>query len=154
MKRDATQVPGELAARAMGTPAWLRQMDRIAIRSACSCLDIPTPTYTVQKTAWATSTATKVLERKIIKTTTLGVVSETSTATVTRAITVTAPAPRETAVDYALATTDGCPPNTDTTWSCPDMTAADDGSDPNYENCGVVAQDGYAGYCLYWADGT
>jgi hypothetical protein len=26
------------------------------------------------------------------------------------------------------------------------------GNDPNFKNCGVVAQDGYQGYCLYWED--
>lgn len=33
------------------------------------------------------------------------------------------------------------------------MTGEDDGSDPNFQNCKVFTQDGYAGHCLYWNDG-
>lgn len=154
MKRDeATHSAGELAARAMATPAWLKDMSRLEIRDACGCLNIPTQTIIVSRTAAATATETKVLERKIIKTTTIDAVTALSTSTVTRSITVTAAAPRETDVAVEIAQVNGCPPDQPTTWVCPDQTGTDTGVDPNYQTCAVTAQDSYIGYCLYWSDG-
>lgn len=152
-RNSPTPVHGELVARAIPTPVWLQGLSKIQISAACQCLNLATPTYTLTRNAAVTSTATVALQRKIIKTTTLAPVTTSVTATTTKSVTITLAAPKATTTTVQIDTVNGCPPTSTTTWVCPDGTGADDGSDPNYENCPIVAADEFSGYCLYWADG-
>lgn len=85
-------------------------------------------------------------------TTTLATVTVPTTATIVDTITVIAPPPLATQTSYTTVEVKGCPPGTTSTWLCPDMTGADDGSDPNFQTCAVATSDGYYGNCLYWND--
>lgn len=68
-KRDA--VPTGLVARAQATPAFFSDLSRADLRSACVCLNVARATVTRSMTTGVYATETKILQRKIIKTTTL-----------------------------------------------------------------------------------
>lgn len=177
LKRDAGPSPMELAPRAIVTPSYFRGLRKTDIRAACACMELSTPTYTRQRTTYATgivdsnpfsacvmvtvltretylATVTQALHRTIRETTTLATVVNPTTITATREITVVAPSPQATETTWAVEQIKGCPPGTTSTWLCPQQTGDDDGSHDNFLSCSVMAQDSFYGYCLYWDDGA
>ena len=145
-------------------------MRKTDIRAACLCLNLPTPLITRQVTVAGTATNTVTLQRTMRAQTVLPKVATTTTLVVTNPVVVTAPSPIAQEIAYTTVTKQGCPPGKTSTWmyvlhgkgddipltsfhSCPGQTGDNDGSDPNYQSCAVVAQDNYQGKCLYWSDG-
>lgn len=156
MKREEpSKAPSmvELAPRAMFTPSYFSGMRKTEIRQACLCLDLPTPQITRQMQTQATATGTVTLQRTMRTTTALPRVYTTSTSTSSMVVEITAPAPLATETAWTTRYIQSCPPDTATTWICPELTGENTGADSNFQTCSVLAQDNFVGYCLYWSDG-
>jgi hypothetical protein len=119
MKRqEPSQAPSKVehAPRAIFTPSYFKGMRKTEIRTACLCLELPTPIITRNMETLATATATQTLQRTMRSTSVLPRVVETATNTITLDVIVTAAAPLATETAWNIREVQSCPPGTVSTW--------------------------------------
>lgn len=146
MKRT---LPTAIEKRGVATPAVFSGWARASVTSACNCLHPATPTVTRTAVATTTSTVNAALSRTIKATTTLPTVTGVATVVTQKTQTLVAPAPIVTGSAVEIDTVDGCPPDTTSTFLCPQDTGDDDGSlsDQDQIACSVDTSDDFYGYC-------